>query len=162
LKTPLTRLRNRAEDALSGKKDGPQYRHALEDIISESDQLIRTFNAILMISRLEAGYSSENLEELSLAPIVRDVAEMYEPVAEDSGGKLELGTLIEIPIRINRELIGQTVSNLVDNALKYASGDRDDFTVALSMEQEKSHLRIVVGDNGNGIPEEKREQATER
>lgn len=58
LKTPLTRLRNRAEEALSGKKAGPEYRAAMEDIISESDQLIRTFNAILMISRLEAGYSS--------------------------------------------------------------------------------------------------------
>lgn len=162
LKTPLTRLRNRAEDALSGKKDGPEYRQALEDIIAESDQLIRTFNAILMISRLEAGYSSENLEEMSLAAIVRDVAEMYEPVAEEAGGKLEVGTLIETPLRINRELIGQTISNLLDNALKYASLDREDACVTLSMEQDKARLRVVIADNGNGIPENKRDQAMER
>lgn len=163
LKTPLTRLRNRAEEALGGKKTGPQYREALEDIIGESDQLIRTFSAILMISRLEAGYSSENLEEMPIAPILRDVAEMYEPVAEDEGATLLLGPVNELALRINRELVGQTISNLVDNAIKYASGeDHADARVTLSMEQDAQWVRIVVADNGPGIPEEKREQATER
>ncbi|WP_457150980.1 HAMP domain-containing protein, partial [Mesorhizobium sp. P5_C1] len=60
LKTPLTRLRNRAEATLAGKHKTTDYRQALEGTIAESDQLIKTFNAILMISRLEAGYSSEN------------------------------------------------------------------------------------------------------
>lgn len=162
LKTPLTRLRNSAEEALSGQKDGPEYRAALEDIIGESDQLIRTFNAILMISRLEAGYSSENLDDMPLASIVGDVAEMYEPVAEDAGVRFELGTLDDTPVRINRELIGQTVSNLVDNAIKYAGGERGGSIVTLAMERDPGHVRIVVADNGPGIPENKREQATER
>lgn len=161
LKTPLTRLRNRAEEALSGKKAGPEYRAALEDIIGESDQLIRTFNAILMISRLESGYSSENLENMAVAPILRDVAEMYEPVAEDAGVTLTLGALDDVVLHINRELIGQTVSNLVDNAIKYA-GEGDDKAVTLAMERDKDRVRIVVADNGPGIPEDQREQATER
>lgn len=162
LKTPLTRLRNRAEEALSGRKAGPEYRAALEDIIGESDQLIRTFNAILMISRLEAGYSAENLETLPVAPILRDVAEMYEPVAEDAGVTLTLGELDEGPLHVNRELVGQTVSNLVDNAIKYAGGEERAATVTLSMERDPQWLRIVVADNGPGIPADKREQATER
>ncbi|MFD1793635.1 ATP-binding protein [Ochrobactrum teleogrylli] len=162
LKTPLTRLRNRAEEALAGKKAGPEYREALEDIIGESDQLIRTFNAILMISRLEAGYSTENLEDLPVAPIVRDVAEMYEPVAEDANGKLTLGALDEVVLHINRELVGQTVSNLVDNAIKYASCEEREANVSLAMERDSNWVRIIVADNGPGIPEEKREQATER
>ena len=162
LKTPLTRLRNRAEEALSGKKTGPEYREALEDMISESDQLIRTFNAILMISRLEAGYSSENLENMSVAPIVSDVAEMYEPVAEDAGVQLKLGALDDVPLHINRELVGQTVSNLVDNAIKYALRSENDAAVDLSMERDQQWVRIAVADNGPGIPEDKREQATER
>lgn len=161
LKTPLTRLRNRAEEALSGKKAGPEYRAALEDIIGESDQLIRTFNAILMISRLESGYSSENLENMAVAPILRDVAEMYEPVAEDAGVTLTLGALDDVVLHINRELIGQTVSNLVDNAIKYA-GEGEGKAVTLAMERDKDRVRIVVADNGPGIPEDKREQATER
>ncbi len=162
LKTPLTRLRNRAEEALSGKKTGPEYREALEDMIGESDQLIRTFNAILMISRLEAGYSTENLENMLVAPIVRDVAEMYEPVAEDAGVQLTLGALNDVPLHINRELVGQTVSNLVDNAIKYALRSENDAAVNLFMERDQQWVRIVVADNGPGIPEDKREQATER
>lgn len=162
LKTPLTRLRNRAEEALSGKKAGPEYRAALEDIIGESDQLIRTFSAILMISRLEAGYSSENLDDMPVAPIVRDVAEMYEPVAEDSGVQLTLGMLDDVPLRINRELVGQTVSNLVDNAIKYALRGENSAVVTLTMERDPQWVRIVVADNGPGIPEDKRDQATER
>ncbi|MBC8717818.1 HAMP domain-containing sensor histidine kinase [Ochrobactrum sp. Marseille-Q0166] len=162
LKTPLTRLRNRAEEALSGKKAGPEYRAALEDIIGESDQLIRTFSAILMISRLEAGYSSENLDDMPVAPIVRDVAEMYEPVAEDSGVQLTLGMLDDVPLRINRELVGQTVSNLVDNAIKYALSGENSAVVTLTMERDPQWVRIVVADNGPGIPEDKRDQATER
>ncbi|PQZ29307.1 two-component sensor histidine kinase [Ochrobactrum vermis] len=166
LKTPLTRLRNRAEEALSGKKAAPEYREAMEDIIGESDQLIRTFNAILMISRLEAGYSSENLEDMPVAPILRDVAEMYEPVAEDAGVSLSLGDLDEVALHINRELVGQTISNLVDNAVKYAGkhagGEERTAIVSLSMERDPNWVRIIVTDNGPGIPEEKREQATER
>ncbi|SCD24425.1 sensor histidine kinase [Brucella inopinata] len=162
LKTPLTRLRNRAEEALGGEKVEPEYRAALEDIIGESDQLIRTFNAILMISRLEAGYSSENLDDMPVAPIIRDVAEMYEPVAEDAGVTLTLGALDDVALHINRELVGQTVSNLVDNAIKYAGGEGRTATVTFLMEKDAQWVRIVVADNGPGIPADKRDHATER
>lgn len=162
LKTPLTRLRNRAEEALGGEKVEPEYRAALEDIIGESDQLIRTFNAILMISRLEAGYSSENLDDMPVAPIMRDVAEMYEPVAEDAGVTLTLGAFDDVALHINRELVGQTVSNLVDNAIKYAGGEGRTATVTLLMEKDAQWVRIVVADNGPGIPADKRDHATER
>ncbi|GGA93508.1 two-component sensor histidine kinase [Brucella endophytica] len=180
LKTPLTRLRNRAEAALeqvqekwepvfrsdlrenkkSSGRDTKDYRAALEDIIAESDQLIRTFNAILMISRLEAGYSSENMQIMPAAPILRDVADLYEPVAEDAGVALTLGDLDETPLRINRELVGQTVSNLVDNAIKYAAGENA--AVTLSMERQEKSILIVVADNGPGIPEEQHDRVTER
>ncbi|RCS23271.1 sensor histidine kinase [Phyllobacterium salinisoli] len=162
LKTPLTRLRNRAEAALTGGRLTKDYRNALEDIIAESDQLIRTFNAILMISRLEAGYSSESMQIMSAAPILHDVADLYEPVAEDAGVSLSLGDLDETPLRINRELVGQTVSNLVDNAIKYAGGEGGNAAVTLSMERQDKSLMIVVADNGPGIPEEQHDRVTER
>lgn len=162
LKTPLTRLRNRAEAALTSGRLTRDYRNALEDIIAESDQLIRTFNAILMISRLEAGYSSESMQIMPAAPILRDVVDLYEPVAEDAGVSLALGALDETPLRINRELVGQTVSNLVDNAIKYAGGEGADATVTLSMERQEKSVLIVVADNGPGIPEESHDRVTER
>ena len=87
LKTPLTRLRNRAEATLTGNPKASGYREALERNIAESDQLIRTFNAILMISRLEAGYSAEAVSTIDLSAIVADVVELYEPAAEEQGGR---------------------------------------------------------------------------
>jgi signal transduction histidine kinase len=87
---------------------------------------------------------------------------MYEPVAEDANVKLTLGALDEVVLHINRELVGQTVSNLVDNAIKYAGGEEREANVSLAMERDANWVRIIVADNGPGIPEEKREQATER
>lgn len=166
LKTPLTRLRNKAEATLSGQKDNAEYRSALEDIIGESDQLIRTFNAILMISRLEAGYSSENMEVLPVNPILHDVAELYEPVAEDAGLELVVEAEDDISLRINRELVGQTVSNLIDNAIKYSpvaeDGGESRTKITVSMKQAGNQVLISIADQGAGIPEALREQATER
>ncbi|WP_163364506.1 HAMP domain-containing histidine kinase, partial [Escherichia coli] len=87
------------------------YRQALENTITESDQLIKTFNAILMISRLEAGYSSESTTPVDLAATVSDVVELYEPVAEEAGVALETTVPEAFTINGNRELIGQALSN---------------------------------------------------
>ncbi|MCR4282342.1 MAG: HAMP domain-containing protein, partial [Bauldia sp.] len=75
LKTPLTRLRNRVEAALAGEADAVRYRAALEATIEESDQLIKTFNALLMIARIEAGSPDGELTNVDASAIVRDVAD---------------------------------------------------------------------------------------
>lgn len=162
LKTPLTRLRNRAEAALAGPHPEGEYRAALETTIAESDQLIRTFNAILMISRLEAGYSAEVTEQVDLDAIVRDVVELYEPAAEEVGVLLEARTDGEQKVQGNRELIGQALSNIVDNAIKYSAGAAEQPTVAVSAARSGDEIRLTVDDNGPGIPEEDRQRATER
>jgi signal transduction histidine kinase len=139
LKTPLTRLRNRAEAALARKPQTAEYRGALEGTIAESDQLIRTFNAILMISRLEAGYSAESVSKVDLADAVRDVVEG------------------------NRELIGQALSNIVDNAIKYSADTTEKPVVRVTLEKKAGEVRLTVTDNGQGIPDdEDRQRATER
>lgn len=163
LKTPLTRLRNRAEAALSGQRETSEYRAALEAMIVESDQLIRTFNAILMISRLEAGYSAEAMSKVDLGAAVRDVAELYEPAAEEAG--VDLATQIDGSFIIdgNRELIGQALSNVVDNAIKYSIGSTDTPRVRVLLERSGNEVRLSVADNGPGIPDENdRQRATER
>jgi len=162
LKTPLTRLRNRAEAALSGVRDAGQYREALEGTIAESDQLIRTFNAILMISRLEAGYSAEHMTDVDLAAIVSDVVELYEPVAEEEGVRLQSSLDGEHHIQGNRELIGQALSNIVDNAIKYSARSCELPLATVSLSGSGGWIHLVVDDNGPGIPEGDRERATER
>lgn len=163
LKTPLTRLRNRAEAALSGKPKTAEYREALEGTIAESDQLIRTFNAILMISRLEAGYSAESVSKVDLSDAVRDVVELYEPAAEEVGVTLEGAVSGEFPVDANRELIGQALSNIVDNAIKYSAGSSEKPVVRVTLEKAGAEIRLIVADNGKGIPDDgDRQRATER
>jgi signal transduction histidine kinase len=162
LKTPLTRLRNRAEAALNSEADTAAVREALEQTIAESDQLIRTFNAILMISRLEAGYSAESTAEVDLSAIVGDVVELYEPVAEELSVDLSADAVEPVHIHGNRELIGQALSNIVDNAIKYSAGYGEKAAVSVSLKRESETVRLTVRDNGPGIADEDRERATER
>ncbi|RUV53940.1 HAMP domain-containing protein [Mesorhizobium sp. M5C.F.Ca.IN.020.29.1.1] len=163
LKTPLTRLRNRAEATLSGKHSTTDYRQALEGTIAESDQLIKTFNAILMISRLEAGYSSESTSRVDLAASVHDVVELYEPVAEEAGVTLETSGQDGFAVEGNRELIGQALSNIVDNAIKYSTDSTSKPTVRVALDRVGREIRLSVTDNGQGIPDDAdRARATER
>ena len=161
LKTPLTRLRNRAEAALSTKQTTTEYKSALEDMIAQSDQLIRTFNAILMISRLEAGYSSERVEEVNLTAMAQDVAELYEPVAEDAGAKLNFSGSEQFNVQGNRELLSQTLSNILDNAIKYSVGSEKP-EISVSVTSVANAPCIRVSDNGPGIAQEDLERVTER
>lgn len=163
LKTPLTRLRNRAEAALSADPDAAGYREALEGTIAESDRLIRTFNAILMISRLEAGYSTEALTKVDLTAATRDVVELYEPLAEELGVELRAAQSGAQIVDGNRELIAQALSNIVDNAIKYSADSAEKPVVKVSVERVDGEIRLIVTDNGKGIPrDDDRKRATER
>lgn len=123
LKTPLTRLRSGAEQALNFAKTPDDYRQALDKVIDKSDTLIRIFDALLMIARAEAGTPGEGMSDFDAAQVARDVGELYEPLAEDRGLALVLDIEPELRLHGSRELIGQALANLVDNALKYAAPD---------------------------------------
>ncbi|HEX5935809.1 MAG TPA: HAMP domain-containing protein, partial [Pseudorhizobium sp.] len=90
LKTPLTRMRNRAEKALASSGSEAEYRAALERTIEESDGLIRTFNALLMIARAESGQARGNMDDFDAADVARGIHELYEPLAEDDGMTLRV------------------------------------------------------------------------
>ena len=121
LRTPLTRLRNHAEAALAFGDDPAAYRGALEKTIEESDSLIKIFNALLLIARAEAGGGVDGQTSFDLGEAARAVAELYEPIAEEEGVSLTVDIDGPLYVRGNRELIGQTIANLVDNALKYGA-----------------------------------------
>jgi signal transduction histidine kinase len=162
LKTPLTRLRNRAEAALTSRGTQRENKSTLEDIIGQSDLLIRTFNSILMISRLEAGYSSEQMVELDLSAITADVIELYEPLAEEAGVALRCTVATPLHIIGNRELLSQSLSNIIDNAIKYCRGYSKEPEIDVTISFGSASPSIIVSDNGPGIPEEDRERSTER
>jgi signal transduction histidine kinase len=163
LKTPLTRLRNRVEIALGGPADGAGYRAALEATIEESDALIRTFNALLMIARIEAGSPDGAMAEVDAGQIVRDVAELYEPIAEEKGIALEVDADRPVMMRASRELLSQAVANLIDNAIKHgtpAAGAHPRISVAISRTPDA--MELTVGDNGPGVPEADRVRVLQR
>lgn len=151
LKTPLTRLRNRAEEALRSAKEERDYRAALERMIEESDQLIRIFNALLMIARAEAGAQREAMTEVDAADIASGVAELYEPVAEEAGAPLTVEATPPLVIHANRELVSQAVANLIDNALKYGAEGNKAGGVSVSAKRVGETIEIAVADRGPGI-----------
>lgn len=163
LKTPLTRLRNRAEDALRTASGEEDWRAATEQTIEESDRLIRTFDALLLIARAEAGQARDQMVAFDLAEDVVAVAELYEPLADEAGIDLAVEAHGPLPVRGVRELFGQALSNLVDNAIKYGApepGARS--AVRIRAQAEGGRARIVVSDEGPGIPEAERGRVLER
>jgi signal transduction histidine kinase len=154
-------LRNKAADAL-GEDDAETRRAALEGIIAESDQLIRTFNALLMISRVEAGSIAAEMSEVDLSAISADSCELYEPVAEEAGLALPTSIAPDVKVKGNRELIGQAIFNLLDNAIKYAGEGEGEPEVRLVLTADASGVRLSVCDNGPGVPADKREEVTKR
>lgn len=161
LKTPLTRLRNRAEEALRHNHTEADLRHALESTMEESDNLIRTFDALLMISRAEAGEVRKAMTDFDAAEIARDVAELYEPVAEESGLTLGIDAPETLPVRGSRELISQALANLVDNAIKHG-GTTAGSKVTVAARKAGDRIEFTVGDRGPGIPEKDRLRVLER
>ena len=166
LKTPLTRMRNRCEQALRGEQ-GRDYRAALKSTIAESDDLIRTFDALLMIARAESGQARGNMDEFDAAEIARDVGELYEPLAEQKGLVLKIDAPAAAAVRGNRELVSQALANLVDNAIKYAgpnaskiNGAAAEILVKAGADGER--ITLSVADRGPGIPEADRGRVVER
>jgi signal transduction histidine kinase len=175
LKTPLTRLRNRCEAALRSAKSGAEseaeFRRVLEQTIEESEGLIRTFDALLMIARAESGEVREGMAEFDAAEVARDVSELYEPLAEDKGLMLEVDAAQHAAVKGNRELVSQALANLVDNAIKYAApaekpgsgtvnGARAGIRVTAGAEADR--IVLTVSDHGPGIPTADRSRVTDR
>jgi signal transduction histidine kinase len=167
LKTPLTRLRNRCEQALRTARSDSDYRAALESTIAESDELIRTFDALLMIARAESGHARDNMIEFDAAEIARDVGELYEPLAEQKGLALKIEAPLAAPVRGNRELVSQALANLIDNAIKYAGPDSSKANgapaeIVVKAGTEGERITLTVADRGPGIADADRGRVVER
>lgn len=161
LKTPLTRLRNNADEALREVGSPDVMRSGLERVIEEADGLIRIFNALLTIARLEAGQAGGELKPCDPAEILGDVIELYEPLAEEEGARLSVEAQSGLAILANRELIGQALANLIDNALKYGLTEeaRD---ISARMQRVGMMAEISIADHGAGIAVSDRTRVTDR
>ena len=148
LRTPLTRMRNNLSQL--GQKLDADNRREVDVIIEECDELLASFNALLKISALEAGAVHSGESDIDLAVVLRDVAELYEPLAAQKSIQIQLEVPDEFYFCGDRDLLFQMAANLVDNAVKY-SVDNSTVTLALQPSHDGS-CNIVVADAGPGIP----------
>ena len=167
LKTPLTRLRSRAEQTLLSGGGSPEtYRGALEKVIEDADSMIRIFDALLMIARAEAGAGRDGMVDFDAAAVASDVGELYEPLAESRDVTFEGEIDPNLYVHGSRELVGQAIANLVDNALKYGVGSETEPVaekrVTLSAARRGSAIEIAVADRGVGILAGDRGRVTDR
>ena len=159
LRTPLTRLRTRLEQLHTNlDKDNPNATY-VEQSISDADQLLKTFAALLRIARIEAGGARANFETVDLAALVQDAAELYDAVAEAK--QIEINVQLEATPQVHgdRDLLFQAVINLLDNAIKY-SPQAGRITLQLS-EHDNSPV-LTVSDQGPGIPVAEHDKVLQR
>ncbi len=160
LRTPLTRMRNRLDEALREDGDLESREQTLERAVADTDEILGIFNSILSLSRLEAGESRASIVRLDPADVGEDLAELYEPVCEDEG--LEFDSEIERGMTIvgDRGLLSQALANLLDNAVKYTPSGG---AVVLRLRKNgEGRAEFSVTDTGPGVPVEDRDRVTQR
>ncbi|MCZ4281970.1 ATP-binding protein [Kiloniella laminariae] len=163
LRTPLTRLHGRLERLVSLTEEG-KNRRLVEAAIAEVDQLLVTFSALLGITRLETGEQETNFAPMPLGTLIADAIDIYEPIAEDRGQSIILNDHTNDNagygnILGDRDLITQCFSNLIDNALKYGPANSK---ITIDLFSGETDIKIVVHDEGSGIPEDEQSNVLER
>jgi signal transduction histidine kinase len=151
LRTPLARFRSMGETALEGPENVAAYRDALLDSMEESERLLTMLNTLMDISEAETGLMRLNRQLFPLAPLVAEIVELFELVAEDKG----ITQTSEVPVELvcfgDRNRLRQVLANLLDNALKYTPAGGN---VRISACSEVDGIAIVCQDSGIGIYEE--------
>jgi signal transduction histidine kinase len=159
LRTPITRARTRLEDAAIHARTEAELRAAIDRAMVDLDGVVGVFQALLRIAEIEAGARRSAFTAFDLAPVLTDLAELYDVVAEEKGVHLRASIPAELPAFGDRDMVQQAVANLLDNAVKFSP---DGTVVSLAARALGGHLEIVVADQGPGIPPEDRPRASER
>lgn len=159
LRSPLNRMRSRMEVALLDRKIScDDLREVIAASVNDAENLLRTFNAMMNIAQVESR-ARDDFREISVSTICEDLAEMYEVLSEEGDHEFSHDIQPGLHVMGNRQLIAQAITNLLDNAVKYTpkSGKID-----LTVHHDDQHIVVAVGDNGEGIPDDKREEVLKR
>jgi signal transduction histidine kinase len=160
LKTPLARIKNRLEELRIQVSGDEKSETMVNQIATQADRLLETFNALLRIGRIEASQKKEGFKELNIVDILRDVQELYEPAIEAEGQKFVYESVDKIPYLADRDMLFQALINLLDNAVKFTPKNGV-ITLCSKRNGRKGHI-ITVGDSGPGIDKEEHQNITKR
>jgi signal transduction histidine kinase len=159
LRTPLTRVRIRLERGREHASTLEEFRAVADQAIAGLDQSLTTITALLRIAEIEHSRRHEGFSEVQLAPLIREVGDLYDPIAEDKSVILQIEATHGATVHGDRDLLFEAVTNLVDNAVKFTpEGGR----VELVLLYQEGETIIRVSDTGPGIPEIEREAVTQR
>ena len=159
LRTPIARARIRLEDAATHAQGEAGLRAAIERAQTDLDGIVAIFQALLRIAEIEAGARRSSFAAVDISAVLRDLAELYEAVAEDGGQRLVTDIVPGLFAYGDREMIQQAVVNLLENALKFSPPEG---VIRLAASVVANRVEILVGDAGPGIPAAERDQAVER
>jgi signal transduction histidine kinase len=159
LRTPITRARMRLEDAANTARTEEDLHNAIERAQADLDGIVAVFQALLRIAEIEAGARRSAFAEVDVAPLLSDLAELYEAAAEETGQTLVARIPPHAPIYGDRDMIQQAVANLLDNAVKFSPPKG---VIRLAAHATPGAVEIVVADDGPGIPAEDRQRAVQR
>ncbi len=160
LRTPLAELRSRLEEILRIRPPVDATFDAVQEAVADIDHIIGIFNALLRLAEIDSGVRRSGFRTIELADVVAEVAELYDPVAEEKGIPLAVTAPRGLKVNGDPFLLAQAVGNLVDNAVKYAPLGG---TVSLTLTRRADgQIEIAAADNGPGIPDLEKSQVTER
>jgi heavy metal sensor kinase len=152
LRTPLTIVNLETSHALAAKRSPQEYQRTLGIIRSENDFMSHLVNDLLMLARMDGGQVMIDKKPVDLSDIALDAVERLEPLAARNGVTLETGDLPEARILGDRQYLLQMISNLIENGIKYTTGEDKQVHIDTGVIEDKAWLR--VSDNGPGIPPE--------
>jgi len=158
LRTPLSRMRAQVEAALAHPDDTGRAQEALQSLLGEINTLLELFNALLRIAQIESGSLRQQMRAVDLTALARDAVELYQPAAEEAGLALESSLSPDVSTVGDRHLLAQALTNLIDNAIKYAGNG----VIRVEAAADGDGPRLVVQDAGPGIPEVDRKRVLER
>jgi signal transduction histidine kinase len=158
LRSPLTRAKSGIELALRQDLDAQAYKHALEQTGSELETILHTFGSLINIARAEAGVNRLALNSLDLSALLGDLIEVYQPIAENAGLCMISEIAPETVIVGHRQLLGQAVANLLDNAIKFTPAGGQ---IHVSLKRDGAP-QLTVRDCGPGIPSAERDRVLQR
>jgi signal transduction histidine kinase len=151
LRTPMTRFRGIAERALQPGQNGESCEEALGTCLEESEQILKMLNTLMDISEAETGTIKLDLEVVDVSILIERVLDLYRYTAEEKGIHINFSVQNDLHLNIDQQKMGQALSNLIDNAIKYTS---ENGYIDIDAFEKDNRVIVRIRDSGMGIPEE--------
>jgi signal transduction histidine kinase len=154
LRTPMTHLRAGLERARRRSNSVDDYEGAVDAAIVQSDVVLNRFTALLRIAEIEADGRRASFGDVSLDTVIRDVVDLYEPVADDRGLTVSVHAPAPVHVHGDIDLLFGAIENLLDNALKFTPGGG---AISVETRMDAGEPVLHVADSGPGIEAGERE-----